>query len=70
MVLSNDERQRRYRAKRRRGETRRIDVTLPLEHAIKLDYLADHWQCTKTAAVKRMLLDAWQREGEPILARR
>lgn len=66
MVLSNDERQRRYRAKRRRGETRRIDVTLPLEDAIKLDYLAAHWGCTKTAAIRRMLLDAWQHEGEPI----
>ena len=70
MVLSNEERQRRYRQKRRRGETRRIDVTLRLEDAIKLDYLAAHWGCTKTAAIRRMLLEAWEREGKPISVKR
>lgn len=66
MALSNAERQRRYRAKIKAGELRTIEAVLPLEEAIKLDYLAKHWQCTRTEALSRILMDTWNREGQPI----
>ncbi len=65
MALSNAERQRRYRAKAR-GTSSRVDLKLPFEIAIKLNYIAQHWQCTKTEALGRMLIDTWEREGNPI----
>ncbi len=65
MAHSNAERQRRHRAKVR-ATSSRVDLKLPFQIAIKLDYLAQHWQCTKTEALGRMLLDTWEREGNPI----
>ncbi len=56
MTLSNIERQRRYRAKARHMSSR-VDLRLPSETPIKLEYLAQHWQCTKTEALARLLLD-------------
>ena len=66
MPLSNSERQRRWREKRKSGERKRIDVTLELDDAIKLKYLTHHWNCSRTEAVRRMILEAWKAEGEPI----
>ncbi len=64
MALSNAERQRRHRAKAR-GTSSRVDLKLPFEIAIKLDYLAQHWQCTKTEALGRMLLDTGTEKVTP-----
>ncbi|MEN8132046.1 MAG: hypothetical protein ABFS45_18080 [Pseudomonadota bacterium] len=41
------------------GELKRIEITLPLEDALKLKNLAKHWKCTRTDAFKRILVDAW-----------
>ena len=65
MPLSNAERQRRHRAKVK-GKTARLDLVLPYEIAVKLHYLARHWQCSKTEALSRMLMDTWDREGNPV----
>ncbi|MEN8131252.1 MAG: hypothetical protein ABFS45_13875 [Pseudomonadota bacterium] len=48
------------------GELKRIEVTLPLEDALKLTYLAKHWECTRTEAFRRVLVDAWDREDQPV----
>ena len=65
MALSNAERQRAYR-KRTKGLLTRIDCRLRHETAIKLDYLAKHWSVNRTEALRRMLLDTWEREGCPV----
>lgn len=39
---------------------------MPFEVAIKLDYLAKDWGCTKTEAFGRLLMAAWEQEGRPI----
>lgn len=66
MALSNAERQARYRHKVKTGELSRIDAKIPAEIAIKLNYLAWHWHCTKAEALGRLLLEAWEREGRPV----
>ncbi|MCP4410150.1 MAG: hypothetical protein GY807_20890 [Gammaproteobacteria bacterium] len=66
-TLSNVERQaRRYRRKVQIGELKRIEVTLPLEDTLKLGFLAKHWRCTRTKAFRRVLIDAWEREDQPV----
>ncbi|MCP5014618.1 MAG: hypothetical protein GY938_04965 [Ketobacter sp.] len=65
-ALSNAQRQARYRRKVQIGELKRIEVTLPLEDALKLGFLAKHWECTRTEAFRRVLLDAWNREDQPV----
>ncbi len=65
-ALSNAQRQARYRRKVQIGELKRIEVTLPLEDALKLGFLAKHWGCTRTEAFRRALLDAWNREDQPV----
>ncbi len=65
-ALSNAQRQARYRRKVQIGELKRIEVTLPLEDALKLGFLAKHWGCTRTEAFRRVLLDAWNREDQPV----
>ncbi len=66
MPLSNIERQRRHRQKLKTGQLIRVDMRLPEDVGNKLDYLAEHWQCLKTEALSRCLLQAWEREGRPI----
>lgn len=66
MALSNKERQARYREKVTYGELVRLDMKLPLEVARKLHYLATHWQCSKVEAMSRLLMDTWEREGNPV----
>ncbi len=65
MPKTNAERQATYRRKRKIGKLKRIEVTLPLEDAIKLDFLQDHWKCSKTEVIRRVLTAAWQEAGEP-----
>ena len=66
MALSSAERQQRYRSKLKTGELSRIDAKLPRETVLKLDYLAEYWECTKTEALSRCLSEAWERAGQPV----
>ncbi len=66
MPLTNAQRQKRYRRKVQTGRLIRFDMCLPEGVGHKLDYLADHWDCTKTQALSRCLMETWAREGEPI----
>ncbi len=66
MPLTNAQRQKRYRRKVQTGRLIRVDLCLPEEVGHKLDYLADHWDCTKTETLSRCLMETWEREGEPI----
>jgi hypothetical protein len=66
MALSNAERQKKYRAKAKATDQQRLEAVLPHEVAIKLKYLAGHWQCTQAEALSRILMDAWAREGRPV----
>ncbi len=66
MPLSNTERQRRHRRKVQTGRLIRVDMRLPEDVGHKLGYLAQHWGCTKTQALSRCLMAAWEREGQPI----
>jgi hypothetical protein len=66
MAMTNAERQNRYRKKVKVTGRQRVEAIVPFEVAIKLDYLADHWGCTKAEALSRLLMDAWAREGRPI----
>ncbi len=66
MPLTNAQRQKRYRRKVQTGRLIRVDLCLPEAVGHKLDYLAEHWGCTKTEAFSRCLMETWQREGEPI----
>ncbi len=65
-AMTNVERQARYRRKVQIGELKRIEITLPLEDAMKLEYLTKHWECTKTSAFRRVLLEAWNRADQPV----
>ncbi|MCP4406388.1 MAG: hypothetical protein GY807_01220 [Gammaproteobacteria bacterium] len=65
-TLSNAQRQARYRRKVQTGELKRIEVTLPLEDGLKLGFLAKHWGCTRTDAFRRVLLEAWEMEDQPV----
>ena len=67
MVMTDAERQRRHRRKLAlKGDHARINMTIPHESAIKLQYLSQHWRCTRKAALERLLLEAWDRAGRPI----
>ena len=66
MAKSDAERQRAYRHRRQVGITKRIDVTLPLEEAGKLDWLKHHWKCSKTEVIRRILDKAWQEAECPV----
>lgn len=66
MKQSNVERQQKFRRTARAANRARLELLIPHESLIKLRYLAEHWQCTKTQALTRILVDAWEREGEPI----
>ena len=57
MPLSTTERQARYRAKQRRGELRPVKVVLPLEVAIRADYLTDALGVTRTELIARLLTE-------------
>lgn len=66
MALTNVERQAQYRAKIRRGELRRLQVVLPLETAIKIDYLTQTLGCNATELLGRLILEEWERQGKPV----
>jgi hypothetical protein len=69
MAMSNTERQARYRDKIKHGEIKRIEAKLPLEDARKLDHLIAHWKCSKTETIRRLILETWDREGNPVYDR-
>lgn len=64
------QRQRKYREKLRTGENRRIQLILPLEIAIKVDYLTETLHCNKTKLFADMIMDRWHREGEPVIRKK
>jgi hypothetical protein len=65
MAMNNVERQARYRDKLK-GPLKRIETILPFEDARKLDYLITYWNCSKKEAIKRVIYEAWEREGNPV----
>ena len=66
MALSNIERQAKYRQKVRTGETKRLQIVLPLETGIKVDYLCDALGCNKTDLIGRLIAEEWERQGQPV----
>ena len=66
MAKSGAERQAHYRKKITIGESKRLQFILPLETAIKLDYLVQALQCNKTELLGRIIMEEWARQGEPI----
>ena len=66
MALSTADRQRAYREKIKRGEIKRFQFALPLEIAIKADYLCEALQCNRTELFARLILAEWKRQGEPV----
>ncbi len=66
MALSSAERQIAYRNKISRGELKRFQFSLPLDVGIKADYLCEALQCNKTELFARLLMEEWQRQGEPV----
>jgi len=69
MAKSIAERQAHYRKRISTGESKRLQFILPLETAIKLDYLAQSLRCNKTELLGRIIMEEWVRQGEPIPAR-
>jgi hypothetical protein len=65
-ALTNAERQRRYKARQRRGELRPVAVVLPLEIENKVRYLIETTGETKTALIGRLIMEEWHRRGCPI----
>jgi hypothetical protein len=66
MALSTADRQRLYREKIKCGELKRFQFALPLEIGIKVDYLCDALQCNRTELFSRLILEEWERQGEPL----
>ncbi len=66
MAKSVSERVAKYRQRIKRGELKKIEATIPFDDAVLLGYLADEWQCTKAAALSRVLREAWSAAGNPI----
>ena len=66
MALSVADRQKAYREKISRGEIKRFQFSLPLETGIKADYLCKSLHCNKTELFARLLMDEWERQGEPV----
>ncbi len=60
------DRQERYRDKIRKGELVRVQLVLPHETAIKIDYLAEAEGCNKVDLFSRLIMEEWQRQGKPI----
>jgi hypothetical protein len=66
MALSAADRQRLYREKIKRGELKRFQFALPLEIGIKVDYLCEALHCNKAELLSRLILEEWERQGEPL----
>lgn len=60
------ERQAAYRDKIRRGELKRIQMVLSLDVGIKIDYLTESLGCNKVDLFTRLILEEWDRQGQPI----
>ena len=67
MALSNAEKQRRYRSKIRTGELHKFEIVLGISEAVKFAAIAEHWDCTKTEAFRKLLDQAYLDMGEPDL---
>jgi len=65
-ILTNTERQARYRQKIRTGKTKRLQVVLPLQVGMKVDYLCDSLHCNKTESIGRLIMEEWERQGRPV----
>ena len=59
-------RQATYRKRIRQGELKRFQFSVPLEIGIKADYLTEALGCTKVELFTRLLLEEWERQGQPI----
>ena len=66
MALSNAERQKRYRSRIRRGELEKIHVVLPGEVGAKLSYVMAATGEGKTELLSRLILEEWNRQGQPV----
>ncbi len=64
--MTSAERQKRYREKAKQKSIVLVTARMPHEKAIKLTYLANHWNCTKQEALERIIMEAWEREGSVI----
>ncbi len=63
---ANRERQAAYRDKIRTGELKRVQMVLPLDVGIKIDYLTEALGCNKVDLFSRLILEEWNRQGQPI----
>jgi hypothetical protein len=66
MAFTNAERQARYRQNIRIGKTRRLQLVLPQEVGLQVDYLCQALQCNKTELMSRLITEEWTRQGQPI----
>ncbi len=66
MAKTAAQRQQEYRDSIRRGERKRFQFELPLEIGIKVAYLCESLQCNKTELFARLILEEWERKGEPV----
>ncbi len=66
MALTSAERQKKYREQQKVGQLKRFQIVMPLETAKKVDYLADALQCNKTDLFARLVMDEWERQGQPL----
>ncbi len=66
MALTSAERQKKYREQQKVGKLKRFQIVMPLETAKKVDYLADALQCNKTDLFARLVIEEWERQGQPL----
>ncbi len=66
MALTSAERQKKYREQQKVGKLKRFQIVMPLETAKKVDYLTDALQCNKTDLFARLVMDEWERQGQPL----
>ncbi len=66
MPPSNADYQAKYRERVKRGELRRLDVTLPFNDFVYLKQLAERWHCSRVDALCRIIRGAWIAEGNAL----
>lgn len=68
MALSNAEKQKRFYEKRiKSGGVKRYEFRISdADEQFKIDYLAEHWGCSRTEAFIRCVNEAWEKEGKPV----
>lgn len=65
-LSTGSERQKRYRAKIRTGERKRVQLVLDQEIGSKLEYLIEALQCNKVELFSRLIEEEWELQGKPI----